>query len=93
MTEAQLKFIALEKRKEDVKKFFEELSLATEAVVQEIGLNKYFQDGDGIVYKTTVPDGKFVYFEKFSIDRTRRAGEKSGSLSLKEAKENGFVVE
>ena len=92
MTPVQSKFVELERQKETVKKFFEELQLATEALVAEMGVDKYFQDDQGIVYKTTVPEGKFVHFDKYGYDRTKRAGEARGSLSVKEAEGAGFVV-
>ena len=92
MTEAQKKFVALEKRKEEVKKYFDELNQAVEAVSKEVGLNGYFQDEEGTVYKIVIPDGKFVHFEHISYVRTRRLHEKRGDLSLKEAEEAGFNV-
>lgn len=92
MTEAQVKFVALEKRKEEVKKFFEDLALATEAVSKEIGVNGLFQDNEGTVYKVVVPEGKFVHFEKLSYVRTRRSHEKRGDLSMKEAESAGFAL-
>lgn len=92
MTEAQAKFVALEKRKEEVKKFFEELAIATEAVSKEIGINGMFQDNEGTVYKVVIPDGKFVTFDKLSYVRTRRAHEKRGDLSMKEAEAAGFTL-
>lgn len=93
MTEAQKKFIALEKRKEEVKKYFEELEEATKAVAKEIGIDGMFQDGEGTVYKIVVPEGRFVKFDQIGYERTRRQGEKKGSLSLTDARERGFVVE
>lgn len=93
MSEAIKKFLALESKKEEYKKYFEELRLATEAVVKEIGLNSYFQDNaDGTVFKVVAPEGKFVTFEKYGYVRTRRSHEKRGDLSIKEAKEAGFEV-
>lgn len=92
MTDAQARFVALEKRKEEVKKFFEDLALATEEVSKEVGINGYFQDNEGTVYKVVVPDGKFVHFEKLSYVRTRRAHEKRGDLSMKEAEGAGFAL-
>jgi hypothetical protein len=92
LTPAIQRFIELERKKSEVKKYFDELSAALETVVAEIGVNSYFQDMDGTVYKTTIPDGRFVYYEKFSYARTRRADEKRGDLSLKEAQEAGFEV-
>ena len=94
MSQAIQRFIELERKKADVKKYFEELSKATEEVIKEVGVGAYFQDNDGVVYKTVIPDGRFVNYEKFGYNRTRRAflGEKRGDLSLKEAQEAGFTV-
>jgi len=87
------RFIELEKRKEEVKKYFDQLQTALEEVVKDIGINKYFQDPtDGTVYKTVEPEGRFVKFEKYSYERTKRLGEARGTLSIKEAKEAGFDV-
>lgn len=92
MTEAQRKFVELERKKEEVKKFFDELNEATAAVASEIGVNGYFQDDQGVVYKIVEPEGKFVYFERLSYVRTRRAHEKRGDLSMKEAEGAGFQL-
>lgn len=93
MTPTQAKFVELEKKKEDIKKYFEELTEATKALAEEIGVGGYFQDTEGTVYKIVVPEGRFVKFETIGYNRTRRTGEKRGDLSLKEARENGFDVE
>jgi len=94
MTDAQKKFISLEKQKEQVKKFFEELSEAIAAVQKEVGTNGYFQDEEGTVYKIVEPDGKYVPFEKLSYLRTRRLSEERSPLplALKEAEAAGFNV-
>jgi hypothetical protein len=92
MTEAQAKFIALERKKEEVKAYFEELNEAVAAVSREIGIGGYFQDDQGVVYKVVIPEGKFVYFEKISYVRTRRPHEKRGDLSMKEAEAAGFQL-
>lgn len=87
------KFIELEKKKEEVKKYFDELQASIEAVVAEVGVGGMFQDpADGTVFKMTVPDGRFVHFDKLSYDRTKREGESRGSLSVKEAEAAGFKV-
>jgi hypothetical protein len=90
MTDAQRKFVELERKKEEIKKFFDELNAACVAVSKEVGINGYFQDDQGIVYKVVVPEGKFVYFEQISYVRTRRPHEKRGDLSMKEAEDAGF---
>jgi hypothetical protein len=93
MTEAQAKFVELEKKKAAVKKYFDELDAALLDVVAEIGIGRYFQDpSDGTVYKTVNPEGIFVPFKKVGYQRTRRLDEKRGDLSMKEAEEAGFVV-
>lgn len=92
MSQAKQAFVKLEKQKEEVKQYFEKLQAAIRDVSAEVGVNGYFQDEEGTVYKIVEPDGKFVHFEKISYTRTRRTGEKRGDLSLKEAQEAGFVL-
>lgn len=92
MTESQKRFVELEKKKNEVKKFFEDLNEAVAAVSKEVGINGMFQDEEGTVYKIVVPDGKFVHFEHISYVRTRRIDEKRGDLSIKEAEAAGFNV-
>ncbi len=92
MTETQKKFVELERKKEEIKKYFDELSEATKALAGEIGIGSYFQDDQGIVYKVVVPEGKFVYFEPISYVRTKRPHEKRGDLSMKEAEAAGFTL-
>ena len=92
MTEAQSKFVSLERKKEEIKKYFDELTAACQEVAKEVGINGMFQDEEGTVYKVVEPEGKFVHFEKISYVRTRRAHEKRGDLSMKEATEKGFQL-
>jgi len=92
MTEAQSKFVALEKRKDEIKKYYEDLALAVEAVSKEIGINGMFQDNEGTVYQVIIPEGKFVHFEKLSYIRTRRLHEERGDLSAKKAQEAGYTL-
>ena len=92
MTTVQEKFVALERRKAEYKAWVEELAKASVEVFNEIGEGGMFQDEENIVYKMTVPNGKFIYYEKVSYNRTKRAGESRGSLSVTEARENGFLA-
>ncbi len=92
MSPTKRKFVELEKRKEEVKQYFEQLQQAVVDVSAEVGVNGFFQDEEGTVYKIVVPEGKFVHFEKLSYERTRRPGEKRGDLSMKEAEEAGFIL-
>ena len=93
LTDKQRRFIELDKKKAEIKEFAEQYSLAVSELVAEQGLGIAFQDAEGTVYQTAECEGKFVYFDKFEVKRTRRAGERAGSLSLKAAKELGFKVE
>ena len=93
MTDAQKKFVEVEKRKAEVKKYFEELEQVTAELAKEIGVCGMFQNPEGTVYKVVIPEGTFVRFAKIGYQRTRRAGEAKGDLSLTEARERGFVVE
>jgi hypothetical protein len=92
LTANQAKYVELEKKKELYKAFLEELKVVTEALVKEVGLGGHFQDSDGTVYIAEETTGKFVYFDRYDIKRTRRIGEKSGSLSLTKAEELGYQV-
>ena len=86
------KFIELEKKKAEVKRYFDELSKALEEVVAQIGIGGHFQDAEGTVYQIVVPEGRFVHYEKHGYVRTRREGETRGDLSLTKAKELGYEV-
>jgi hypothetical protein len=90
---AQRKFVELEKQKEQVKKYFENLTAAVEELAKEVGINGYFQDDEGTVYKVVIPEGKWVTYDKISYIRTRRMDEARGDLSLKEAEAAGFSVQ
>lgn len=92
MSTAKQRFLELEKRKEEVKQYFEKLQQAVRDVSAEVGINGYFQDEEGTVYKIVEPEGKFVHFEKISYTRTKRPNEKRGDLSMKEAEEAGFIL-
>ena len=87
------RFLELERQKANVKKFFDQLSEATEALSKEVGIGGFFQDpSDGTVFKIVVPSGRFVHYENISYIRTRRSDEKRGDLSLKEAEAAGYKV-
>ena len=92
LTPTQKRFIELDKKKVDIKRYFAELESVTADVVAELGLGAFFQDEDGTVYKATKAGGEFVRYKEFEILRTRRENEPKGTLSLKEAQEAGFEV-
>ena len=93
MTDKQRRFVELELRKDEIKKYYEDFEKALTELIAEQGLNSFFQDERGTVYKLVECDGRFVKFDRVSYVRTKRPGEKAGSLSVKEAKEHGFGVD
>lgn len=86
------KFVELDKKKDEYKKFLEEYKEYVNEVADILGIDGHFQDDDGTVYQVSEMTGKFVYFDRIDIKRTRREGERSGSLSLKKAEELGYTV-
>ncbi len=90
LSEAEIKFIELDRQKKEHIDFFEKLTEAAQAVADEKGIGYAFQDEQGIVYRVHVPRGRFVEFKTVDIERTRRPGETKGSLSIIEAQRLGF---
>ena len=93
MTPAQRKLIELDKRKPEIKAYYEELRETLAQVAEEIGVEGFFQDGAGNpVYQVIKPQGRFVQFEDLAYIRTKLEDEKRGELSKKKAEEAGFDV-
>lgn len=93
LTDQQKQFIELSKKLELLKEQRKEIGSQLEELANEIGVGSSFQDPtDKTVFEIVIPDGKYMYFDKIDYNRTRREGERSGSLSLKRAKELGFEL-
>ncbi len=92
LTDAQARLVKLDLAKSAIDKYYEELQQALEDVEKEVGLNGMFQGEDGVVYQIVKPNGTFVAFRDRGFVRTKRADEKSGTLSVKKAEEAGFTV-
>jgi hypothetical protein len=92
LTDLHLHFVELDRKKDEVKRFFEEYKAAIDALIAAHGVNHSFQDNLGIVYQLVELDGKWVNFERYGVERTKRPGEVRGSLSVKKAKELGFKI-
>lgn len=90
--QAQLVTVSFEY--ERAKATLEEAKVKLEEALSKLPVNSYFQEPfTGIVYKIVVPKGRFIYFDKLSYERTKLVGETKGSLSIKEAQEQGFYFE
>lgn len=92
MTELQKQFVALDKKKAEYKEFMKLYKSVVGQLKEEIGLGGHFQDAEGTVYQLEECEGKFTYFDKYEVKRTKRAEERAGSLSLKKAGELGYNV-
>ncbi len=92
LTDTQRMYVELEAKKDEYKKFIEELKEATQALVNEMGVGGHFQDMAGTVYQVDDAKGRYVHFDKFEVKRTRRGEEKSGSLALGKARDLGYEV-
>jgi len=93
MNQVQLKLIELDKKKEQIKQYYEELRTTITQVHELVGDDGFFQDpSDGTVFQIVKPTGRFVQFEELGYIRTKREGEKRGELSVKKAEEAGFKL-
>ena len=84
--------VTLYLQKEKLKKEMEEINTKLEGALKELGLGYMFQAQDGTVFRVSKPTGTYISFREIDYDRTRREGEKSGSLSLTDARNAGFEV-
>lgn len=85
--QAQQKLVELSFKKDELKKQYDELNTQLEEVLTVLGVDSFFKDKEGTVYKVVVPKGSYVGFKHIDFVRTKRGMEKVGSLSQKEAKE------
>lgn len=92
MTPLQQRFVELDKKKAQYKEFLEQYNQTIKDLAREIGIGGHFQDYEGTVYQMAECEGTFVHFNKFEVKRTRREGERAGSLSLTKANELGYGV-
>ncbi len=93
MTEEQKEFLKLAKEYESLKEQMSKVSEGLQAALAKLPLNSYLQDPEtSLVYKTVVPNGRFVYYQALDYVRTAKPDERSGTLSKKEAQSLGFVL-
>ena len=90
MSKAINRFLELELRKEEVKQYFKDLQQAIEDVKAEVGIDGHFQAPDGTVFQIIQPKGTFIEYKTIDYVRTKREGEKRGSLAKKAAIELGY---
>jgi len=92
LTATQAKYVEMDKKYLEYKEFLEEFEKAKSEVAAEVGLLGSFQDAEGIVYQVVLPQWKNVRMEHVGVLRTKREGERAGTLSVTKAKELGYAV-
>lgn len=93
LTHLEERFLALAKEQEDLKESLNNVRIDLEVVMKEMKMDTFIQDPETyIVYQIVKPTGSFVYYKDIDYVRTKKEGEKAGSLSLKKAEEAGFTV-
>jgi len=91
--ELQAKFLELAKKSEELSEQKSKIMEELDAVMLQLNYIHSLQDPEtGIVYQIVQPTGRFVHFKTVDYIRTKKEGERAGSLSVKKAEELGFVV-
>lgn len=86
-------FLQLVKEKESTAKHLKHLDIQLTDIMKQLPLGEMFQDSvDGTVYQIIIPSGKFVDYKTIDYVRTKKEGEKFGTLSIKMATEVGFIL-
>lgn len=93
ITDEQKKFIEISKQYEALKEQMKEIKPQLDELLTKIGIGTFFQDPETkLVYRVSVPNGRFVYFDTIGYDRTKKETETKGSLSKKDAEGAGFEI-
>ena len=93
LTILQKQIIEVSKMIESLKEKLKENSEALEHLLNEEGIGSSFQDPtDNVVFEVVIPKGAFTYYSHIGFDRTKRENERSGTLSIKRAKDLGFTL-
>lgn len=92
MQDLQNKFFDLVNRYESLNKERKQVWEEIESIANQLGIGSYHQDTDLTVYKIVKPTGTYVEYRSVGYERTAKANESRGTLSKKEAEENGFAI-
>jgi hypothetical protein len=93
LTDQQQRIVELTKERESLKERLKESKEELNALLTESGVGSHFQDpSDGTVFEIVVPTGAFIPFDTIGYNRTKREGERAGTLSVKKAKELGYEL-
>lgn len=91
LTDEQKEAIEISKQIEQKVEELKQLNSKLDEILTNIGIGSSFQDPtDNTVFEIVIPKGQFTSFRHVGYERTKREGERAGSLSVKRAKELGF---
>lgn len=93
LNDPKARFLELVERIEQLNDEYKQLTQELDLIAENLGEGAMFQDPkDMTVFEVALAKGKYVYYTKWTYNRTKKAGERQGSLSLKKAQEKGFIV-
>jgi hypothetical protein len=93
MNSVHEKFINLSKKYEALKDEIKAVKVELVETMAALGVGDHFQDpSDGTVFQIVKPSGTFISYEPIGYERTKRAGEVKGTMSIKAANELGYTV-
>jgi len=86
-------FVELANEYEALKERMKALAPKLDEATEAIGVGGMFQDPEtNVVYQITQPEGHYVFYRRISYNRTKKEGERAGTLSMKKAVEAGFTL-
>lgn len=92
-TDTQQEFIRLVKEKETLEKQIRRVNFIMTDIMKQLPMGEMFQEPEtGVVYQIIIPAGRYMEYRTIDYIRTRKSGEKIGTLSIKAAEEAGFVL-
>lgn len=91
LTNYQQKFLELVERIEKGQKLLRDLNKEFDELMRQMPIGEMFQNPkDAVVYQVIIPAGRYIEYKTIDYIRTRKEGERQGSLSIKAAQEAGF---
>lgn len=91
--EKQQLFIELAKKYEQMSEELSQVREQLTSAMKELEIGTFVQDPETkVVYQVVVPNGTFVHYKQVDYIRTKKEGERAGSMSMKKAEEMGFTL-
>lgn len=91
--ELWMQFIALANEIESLEDALSAKRKNLQEMMLALDVGSFGQDpNNGVVYQIVEPAGTFITFRKIDYIRTKKEGERQGTLSMKKAEEAGFIL-